>query len=149
MKSRFQIKTILSSRLARFVPALACAASSSWAQVDLSQFNPDVRIIDYSVYTTDSIWLPSGSGLANGGLFGSAGSVHLADGMSLRAPRINVGENFTLGANSKSPWGIPSFYAGGNFQVSAGSVFNDSFQVDGNFTSGSPDLIFRKALVRM
>ncbi len=146
MKSRFQIKTILSSRLARFVPALACAASSSWAQVDLSQFNPDVRIIDYSVYTTDSIWLPSGSGLANGGLFGSAGSVHLADGMSLRAPRINVGENFTLGANSKSPWGIPSFYAGGNFQVSAGSVFNDSFQVDGNFTSVSPDLIFRKAL---
>lgn len=146
MKSRFQIKSILSSRLARIVPVLACAASSSWAQVDLSDFNPDPRIIDYSVYTTDSIWLPSGSGLANGGLFGTAGSIGLGDGMSLRAPRINAGKNFTLGANAKSQWGIPSFYAGGNFKVGAGSVFNDTFQVDGNFTSIEPDLIFRKAL---
>lgn len=114
------------------------------AGVELDQFAPDPRIIGYSVFTTDSIWLPSNSGLASGGLFGSAGGIALGDGLRLRSPRINAGESFTLGSNTSSQHGVPQTWVGGDFRVGSDATFRDTFQVGGTFVSGANGLRFSK-----
>lgn len=126
-----------------FLSAISLLASSAWCAVDLDQFTPDARIINYSVYTTDSIDLPSGSGLANGGLFGSGGGIVLGDGMKLRAPEITVGRNFALGSNSDS---LPKTVVGGDATIGNGTKVFDTLQIAGNLTSGSNDLTFKAPL---
>ncbi len=116
------------------------------AAVELDQFAPDPRIIGYSVYTTDSIWLPSNSGLANGGLFGSAGGIALGDGLRLRSPRINAGKAFTLGSNTDAQTGVPLTWVGGDFRVGSGAIFRDTFQVGGSFVSGANSLYFSRSV---
>jgi hypothetical protein len=123
-----------------FMVAVLSLAASSWSAVDLQQFTPGVNVINYSVYTTDSIYLPSGSGLANGGLFGSGGGVLLSDGMKLRAPKITVGRTFTLGANSDS---LPKTVVGGNATVGNSTKSFDTLQVGGNLASVANDLTFK------
>src|SRR5664279_2058945 len=92
-----------STHIARIAAAVVFSgvAGFTWGatSVDLGQFTPDTSIINYSVYTTDSILLPPNSGLANGGLFGSGGGVVLGDGTALRAPYIGVGRNLSIGNN--------------------------------------------------
>jgi Calx-beta domain len=114
-------------------------ASSSWCAVDLDQFTPGTNLIGYSVYTTDSVYLPSGSGLANGGLFGSGGGIVLNDGMKLRAPKITVGRGFTLGSNSDS---LPKTVVGGDATIGNNTKVFDTLQVGGNLSASSNNLAF-------
>jgi len=116
------------------------------AGVEIDQFAPDPRIVGYSVYTTDSIWLPDNSGLANGGLFGSAGGIALGNGLRLRSPRINAGETFTLGSNSDAQTGVPQTWVGDAFQVGSSTTFKDTLQVGGTFATGANTLRFSKAV---
>lgn len=116
------------------------------APVDLNQFSPDSAIIGYSVYSLQYTYLPSQSGLADGGLFGSAGLIELGDNLKLRAPRINVRGNFLLGSGTGSQNGIPNTYVGGNFELGSDANATDTIQVQGTFVSVSNTLNFAKAL---
>jgi len=138
------ISQILSIRPANLVKSFSVTtllfAASAWSAVDLQQFTPGANIINYSVYTTDSIYLPSGSGLANGGLFGSGGGILLNDGMKLRAPKITVGRSFSLGANSDS---LPKTVIAGDAVFGNSTKSFDTLQVAGNLITGSNDLTFK------
>jgi hypothetical protein len=134
------------SKGAFFAVALAAAGSASAASVDLLQFTPDSAIIGYSVYSLRYTSLPSQSGLADSGLFGSAGLIELGDNLKLRAPRINVRGNFRLGSGTGSQDSIPNTYVGGDFELGSDAYAKDTLQVLGNFASVSNTMTFAKAL---
>lgn len=101
----------------------------------LAQFTPDPRIINYSVYVTDSLYLPDNSGLASGGMLGSGKNMFLPNQAILRAPKITVGGNFTLGQNADQRFNVPKLVVAGNASVGAATRFADTVQIGGALTS--------------
>lgn len=150
MRSHLPVRQLQNPILSRnivFLGLFVSAVELVAATPDLSDFTPGLQIINYSVYATDSVYLPSNSGLASGGLFGSGNNMVLQDGIFLRAPKITVGGNFTLGANSAPAFNIPKVVVGGNFSFGHNSRFLDSVQVGGNVTSDKNNATFTKTTV--
>jgi hypothetical protein len=75
---------------------MVAMVAGAQAQVDVTQFAPDPTLRTYSVYATDSVYLPSQSGTATGGSFGSGGGIRLENNIKLRSPLLTAGRNFSI-----------------------------------------------------
>ena len=131
------------------------AANGLLAQVvDPVQFAPDPELRPYSVYATDSIYLPPNSGTATGGSFGSGGGVVLGSGNKLRSPYVSVRRNFSLAGvwqDDTTAGGLDStrsrINVDGVFQVTNRAVFRNAVQVQGVLRVSNNDIAFQDSVL--
>jgi hypothetical protein len=130
------------------------AAGATHAQIDPAQFAPDPQLRQYSVYGTDSVHLPSQSGTASGGFFGSGGGIVLSNNARLRSPYVSAHRNFHLqnvaqndstaggGSNTRSRINVD-----GRFTISGQTTFLDAVQVQGTLLGNGNDITYRDSVV--
>ena len=125
------------------------AAGATFAQIDQAQFAPDPQLRQYSVYATDSVRLPSQSGTASGGFFGSGGGIQLDNNNRLRSPYVSAHRDFNLQnvAQNDSTAGGGSrtrarINVDGRFTIGGQTVFLDAIQVQGTLQGSGNDITY-------
>ncbi|MCB9495675.1 MAG: hypothetical protein H6686_02185 [Fibrobacteria bacterium] len=121
---------------------LLMAIGSHAALPTIGSFTPDSALLAHSIYATDSIRLPSNSGLANGGVVAAGKHLRFGDGMRLRSPFIGSGRNFDLGSNTVGT--IQYVSVDGDFTFGSSVRFDSSIQVLGNLNTIGNDVEFRQ-----
>ncbi|MEK7394876.1 MAG: hypothetical protein AAB214_20140, partial [Fibrobacterota bacterium] len=123
-------------------PAQAAGTYYPTTGIGVKQFSPDSALRTYSVYATDSIYLPNQSGTANGGFFGSGGGILLGSNLKMRSPFFTAVRNFDLGDGAGAVAGKVSVR--GNFSVGTNGIFDSMVQVSGTLTAKSNDIRFNQ-----
>jgi hypothetical protein len=108
------------------------------AQVNLDRYTPSDALMPFSLYTTDSIYLPPGSsGLSDSGWTGTAGGAFFEPGAALRSPYLSVAGNLTVGDNSGT---IRKLNVGGVLKLGNSITLADTVSVHSAFSNTSMDL---------
>lgn len=117
---------------------LAGVPSLVSAQVNLDRYTPSDALMPFSLYTTDSIYLPPGSsGLSDSGWTGTAGGAFFEPGAALRSPYLSVAGNLTVGDNSGT---IRKLNVGGVLKLGNSITLADTVSVHSAFSNSSMDL---------
>ncbi|MBK8802411.1 MAG: hypothetical protein IPN71_10235 [Fibrobacteres bacterium] len=108
------------------------------AQVNLDRYTPSDVLMPYSLYATDSIYLPPGtSGLSDSGWTGTGGNAFFEPGAKLRSPYLGVKGNLTVGDNSGT---IRKLNVGGTLKLGNSITLADTLSVRTPFSNSSMDL---------
>jgi len=108
------------------------------AQVNLDRYTPSDALMPYSLYTTDSIFLPSGSsGLSDSGWTGTAGGALFSSGAKIRSPYLSVVRGLTVGINSGN---IRKLNVGQDFKIGDGNVLTDTVTLHSSLTLSSTNM---------
>ena len=121
--------------------------AGSTSAIGIDQFAPDSLLSMYSVYASDSIYMPNQSGTANGGYFGSGGGVDLLDNIYMRSPYYSAGRNFYLGNNAGQNADINGKFNIAGDLISGNSAKYDSvIQVAGAIQSQGNDVYYKNSI---